>query len=57
MSMTITCECGYVIQGADDDELVRAARAHIEANHPAIGAHATDADYLAMAEVIDDDAR
>lgn len=54
MSMTITCECGYVIRGADDDELVRAARSHLAANHPAIGPHATDGDILAMAERIDD---
>jgi hypothetical protein len=55
MSMIITCECGYVIRGAVADELVRAARAHLAANHPAIGTHATDADFLAMAETLDDE--
>jgi predicted small metal-binding protein len=55
MTMVITCECGYVIRGSDDEELVRAARAHISTNHPAVDAQVRDADFLAMAERIGDD--
>jgi predicted small metal-binding protein len=55
MTFVISCECGYVIRGANEEELVRAAREHISANHPAIAAEASDADYLAMAERLDDD--
>jgi predicted small metal-binding protein len=56
MSMVITCECGHVIRGSDEQELVQEARSHIAANHPAVSDEATDADYLAMAEVHEDDA-
>jgi predicted small metal-binding protein len=55
MTFVINCECGYLIRGASEDELVRAARDHISTNHPAIAAEASAADYLAMAERLDDD--
>ena len=56
MTYAITCECGYLIRGESEEELILAARGHIAANHPTIAAEATDADYLAMAERLDDDA-
>jgi predicted small metal-binding protein len=55
MTFVITCECGYVIRGASEEELVRSARAHISANHPVIAAEASDADYVAMAEWLTDE--
>jgi len=51
MALIINCECGYVIRGETEAELVSEARAHIEANHPAIAATASDQDYLDMAAV------
>jgi MFS family permease len=30
----IDCPCGHHLEGADDDELVRLAREHVEAHHP-----------------------
>ena len=30
----IECPCGHHLEGADDDELVRLAREHIERDHP-----------------------
>jgi predicted small metal-binding protein len=51
MALIINCECGYVIRGQTEAELVRQARAHIASNHPAIATQATDQDYLDMAAV------
>jgi predicted small metal-binding protein len=30
----IECPCGHHLEGADDEELVRLAREHVEAHHP-----------------------
>jgi len=30
----IECPCGHHLQGADDDELFRLAREHVEREHP-----------------------
>jgi predicted small metal-binding protein len=51
MVLIINCECGYLIRGETEDELVRRAREHIAANHPAIASSATEQDYLDMAVV------
>ena len=51
MALVINCECGYVVRGESEDELLVAAREHIGTNHPAVAAAATDADYIAMAQV------
>ena len=34
MAKQITCECGYVIRGDSDDDVVEGARAHIRSDHP-----------------------
>jgi predicted small metal-binding protein len=48
----IDCECGYVIRGASDDELVAAAYKHMRAAHPEVGT-IPRAQLLAMAETVD----
>ena len=30
----IECPCGHHLEGADDDELFRKARAHVDRDHP-----------------------
>jgi predicted small metal-binding protein len=30
----IDCPCGHQLKGADDEELVRLARQHVEEHHP-----------------------
>ena len=34
MAKVINCECGYVVRGEDDDELIRNADEHITREHP-----------------------
>ena len=48
MVRIIVCECGTVVRGADEQELLRGARAHMETNHPAIAEEITDVQLLAL---------
>lgn len=47
--MIIECACGAVIRGDSDQQLLAAARLHIEAEHHELGGPPRDEDLLAMA--------
>jgi predicted small metal-binding protein len=34
VSRQIKCECGYVIRGETDDEVIAGAREHMRSDHP-----------------------
>jgi len=46
----ITCVCGKVIEGRDDDELWAKAQAHVAADHPDLVGRVSREDILARAE-------
>jgi predicted small metal-binding protein len=50
MARQIVCECGYIVRGEDDDQVVELGRQHMQANHPAIAAVITADELLEMAE-------
>lgn len=50
MVYTITCNCGYVIRGNTDDEVVQRAQDHIQDAHPVLVGKISGEDLLAMAE-------
>jgi predicted small metal-binding protein len=50
MAKLINCECGYVVRGETDEELVQHAKRHIEEIHPDLAGKVTSEDLLAMAE-------
>ena len=50
MAKLINCECGQVVRGATDDELVANAQAHIDRDHPELVGKVSRDDLLAMAE-------
>ncbi len=50
MAKRIVCECGYIIRGEDDEEVVELGREHMQSNHPAVAAVITAAQLLEMAE-------
>ncbi len=50
MAKLINCECGHVVRGETDDELVERANAHVEQAHPDLVGKITRDDLLAMAE-------
>jgi hypothetical protein len=52
MSKLINCECGQVVRGETDDELVRNAQEHIDRDHPELVGKVTREDLLAMAEEV-----
>ena len=49
MAKQINCECGYTVEGADDDELVANAEQHIQRDHPELVGQMSRDDLLAMA--------
>jgi hypothetical protein len=46
----ITCVCGVVVQGEDDDKLWEEAQAHIGNDHPDLVGKVSREDILAQAE-------
>ena len=50
MCKLINCECGQVVRGRTDDELVAAASEHVNRDHPDLVGKLTRDDILAMAE-------
>lgn len=52
MAKLINCECGYVVRGDTDDELLAAAEAHINRDHPELVGKVSRDDLLAMAEEV-----
>jgi predicted small metal-binding protein len=50
MKQVIVCECGTIVRGDDDQELLKRARGHMESNHPAVAAQITDKQLLALSQ-------
>lgn len=50
MGKLINCECGQVVRGRNDDELVSAATEHVNRDHPELVGKLSRQDILAMAE-------
>ena len=46
----ITCVCGQVVEGKDDNELWAKAQVHLAADHPALVGKVSREDILAQAE-------
>lgn len=50
MGKLINCECGKVVRGNSDDDLVAAASEHVQRDHPELVGKLTRDDILAMSE-------
>lgn len=50
MKQVIVCECGTIVRGDDQQELLIHARGHMESNHPAVAAQITDTQLLALSQ-------
>jgi predicted small metal-binding protein len=50
MAKVINCECGQVIRGESDDELLTKAEQHVNENHPELVGKVSREDLLNMAE-------
>ena len=52
MALRLVCMCGYVIEGDDDEALLRNAQDHMGVLHPELVEHVTREDLLAQAELV-----
>ena len=50
MGKLINCECGHVVRGDTEDELITNAEAHVNRDHPDLVGKITREDLLGMAE-------
>ena len=50
MAKLINCECGQIVRGETDDELIANAEAHIRQDHPELIGKVSREDLLGMAE-------
>jgi predicted small metal-binding protein len=52
MAKQITCECGYVIRGESEHEVVDGARGHMRSDHPELLEKVSDADLRGWIEEV-----
>ncbi len=52
MAKLINCECGQVVRGETDEELLAAAEEHVNRDHPELVGKITRDDLLGMAEEV-----
>jgi hypothetical protein len=52
MAKIIHCDCGIVVRGETEDELVANALAHLERDHPDLAGHPSREELLAVAEEV-----
>jgi len=52
MALQLTCMCGYVIQGGNDDEFWENAQDHMGVLHPELVGNVMREDMLAQAELL-----
>ena len=52
MAKVINCDCGFVVRGETDEELLAGAHEHIQTAHPDMVGKVADSDLLAQAEEV-----
>ncbi|HEY0415123.1 MAG TPA: DUF1059 domain-containing protein [Gaiellaceae bacterium] len=52
MAKQISCECGYVIRGGSDPEVVQGAKDHMRADHPELVDSVSDDDLRGWIEEV-----
>jgi predicted small metal-binding protein len=53
MARQITCECGQVVRGETEDELVELTLEHLRSDHPQLADKLTRDDIVALIEIVD----
>ena len=53
MARQITCECGKVVRGETEHELVEQTLEHLRRDHPQLVGKVTREDIVAMIEIVD----
>ena len=52
MARQVKCECGYVVRGETDDEVVAEIRNHIRSDHPDLDEQVTDEQIRSWIEIV-----
>ena len=53
MARQIVCECGYIVRGDTEDEVVDLTLEHLRSDHPQLAAQITRDEIVALIEVVD----
>jgi predicted small metal-binding protein len=53
MARQITCECGQIVRGETEDELVDLTMDHLRSDHPQLADRITREDIVALIEIVD----
>ena len=53
MARQITCECGQIVRGETEDELVELTRDHLRSDHPQLADRITREEIVALIEIVD----
>ena len=53
MARQITCECGQIVRGETEDELVELTRDHLRSDHPQLADRITREEIVALIEIVE----
>ena len=53
MARQITCECGHVVRGESEDEVVGLTLEHLRSDHPRLADQITRDEIVALIEVVE----
>jgi predicted small metal-binding protein len=53
MARQITCECGQIVRGETEAEVVELTREHLRSAHPQLADKLTRDDIVALIEIVD----
>jgi predicted small metal-binding protein len=53
MARQITCECGQIVRGKTEDEVVDLTLEHLRSDHPQLADRITRDEIVALIEVVD----
>jgi predicted small metal-binding protein len=53
MARQITCECGQIVRGETERELVELTLEHLRSDHPQLADKVTREDIVALIEILD----
>jgi predicted small metal-binding protein len=53
MARQITCECGYIVRGETEDEIVDLTFDHLRSDHPQLADRVTRDEIVALIEVVE----
>ena len=53
MAKQITCECGHIVRGDSDDEVVDRTLQHLRRDHPQLADRITRDEIVALIEIVE----